>query len=235
MRLFPWLAVLVSLALVSGCQRNSSSLDYFPLSPGHRWTYMETTEHDSGSREQRQVTFETLDQTDLPDGSAFHRRSDDGMHYWLRSDQTGVFRVASRFELEEFFTPDKPQRYVLMQPLKLGTNWPATTVPYLLQRQQEFPREIRHTHRSVPMVYRIDALDEKVKTEAGLFEHCIRVVGEGALKLYVDPIAGWKELPLLTREWYCPGVGLVKLTRDEHAQSTFLTGGTLTLELQDWR
>ena len=234
MRAHFWLVLCSSLVLLSGCQRGTQGLDYFPLNAGHRWTYTEITERDGGSQERRQFELETLDKTELPDGHAFHRRSDDGMHYWLRSDETGIYRVASRFELEEYFTPDSTRRYVLKYPLQVGTSWQANTVPYLLQRQQEFPREIRHTHKSVPMTYRIEALDEKVKTEAGVFEHCMRIAGEGMLKLYVDPIAGWKELPLQTREWYCPGVGLVKLTRDEHAQSTFLSGGTLTMELQDW-
>jgi hypothetical protein len=42
-------------------------------------------------------------------------------------------------------------------------------------------------------------------------------------------------MPLSTTEWYCNGVGLVRLVREEPAQATFLTGGTLTMELVSWR
>ena len=42
--------------------------------------------------------------------------------------------------------------------------------------------------------------------------------------------------PLITTEWYCPGPGLVKLTRAEPtANSTFLSGGSFTMELTEWQ
>ena len=123
---------------------------------------------------------------------------------------------------------------MLKQPLSVGTSWQADTAPYLLERAQQFPPEIRHSHPAVPMVYRIEATDEAVDTGAGRFEHCLRVQGVASLHLYVDAASGWKDLPLITREWYCPGVGLVRLSREEHTASSFVTGGTLTLDLQSW-
>ena len=44
----------------------------------------------------------------------------------------------------------------------------------------------------------------------------------------------FRDMPLTTLEWYCPGVGLVKVERQEPANSTFLTGGTMTMELMAW-
>ena len=71
-------------------------------------------------------------------------------------------------------------------------------------------------------------------TRAGRFADCLRVAGRATMKLYADPVVGWRDLPLETTEWYCKGVGLVKLQRREPAGSTFLTGGTLTMELVSW-
>ena len=42
-------------------------------------------------------------------------------------------------------------------------------------------------------------------------------------------------MPLTTREWYCPGVGLVRQERVEHSPTKFLLGGRVTLELIGWR
>ena len=42
-------------------------------------------------------------------------------------------------------------------------------------------------------------------------------------------------MPIAQTERYCASVGLVKLQRIEPAKSTFLTGGTLTLELIEWQ
>ena len=40
------------------------------------------------------------------------------------------------------------------------------------------------------------------------------VGGEGGSKLFTDGVAGQRDLPVLTREWYCPREGL---ERDEPA------------------
>jgi len=54
------------------------------------------------------------------------------------------------------------------------------------------------------------------------------------MRLFADPVVGWRDLPLTTTEWYCKGVGLVRVVREEPAASTFLSGGTLTMELTSW-
>ena len=69
---------------------------------------------------------------------------------------------------------------------------------------------------------------------AGSFAHCVRVKGVAMLRLFADPVNGFKDMPLTTLEWYCPGVGLVRVERREPANSTFLTGGTMTMELMEW-
>ncbi len=117
----------------------------------------------------------------------------------------------------------------------VGTQWQASTTAYLLQRRNEFPREIRHTHPSIPMQYQIEAVNEAVDTPAGKFEQCLRVKGSATVRLYADPTSGWKDLPLTTLEWYCPGVGLTRLERSEPAGSGFLVGGTLRMELSAWQ
>ena len=118
----------------------------------------------------------------------------------------------------------------------MGTSWQASTTAYLLKRNAEFPPEIRHTHKPVPMTYQIAALGEKVSTRAGEFSDCIRVQGTAVMKLFADPVVGFRDMPLTTTEWYCKGVGLVKLERQEPANnSTFLQGGTLVMELTEWQ
>ncbi len=180
--------------------------------------------------EPRIITTEGEDQ--LPaGGSAWRRRSADGVDWWLRVDDGGVYRVATKSDLDDEPRADAQRRYVLKAPIAVGTAWQATTTAYLLRRRQEFPPEIRHSHPAVVMTYTIEALDDKVSVQAGAFERCVRVGGSAVLKLFADPVVGWRELPLTTTEWYCHGPGLVKVVRKEPANSTFLVGGTLTMEL----
>jgi hypothetical protein len=228
----PLAALCLSLFAAACSAPTDDSL--FPLAKGHRWAYDITTEWENNVVEHEPRVLETLGDDALESGRAWRRHSDSGVDYWLKSDASGIYRVASKSELDEAPLADKEPRYVLKAPVVVGMTWRSSTTAYLLQRRQEFPREIRHSHPAVTMNYTIEALDDKVATRAGSFEHCVRVKGVAALRLFADPVVGWKDMTLTTTEWYCPGVGLVKLVREEPAESTFLTGGTLTMELIDW-
>lgn len=222
---------------LAACEREPAFDRYFPLEPGHRWTYRVTTRSDEGSTERETLTLRTEGRDTLPapdEQPAWRRRSDSGVDYWLRADERGIVRVATKSDMQAEPQLDPPERYVLKAPYSVGTQWQASTAPYMLTRRNDFPREIRHTHPSVAMVYQIEAADETVLTPAGRFEHCLRVRGVAGLKVYADPASGWRDVPLTTLEWYCPGVGLVRLERDERAKSTFLSGGVRTLELEAW-
>lgn len=228
-------SIALAAALAGGCTpRDSGSL--FPLAGGHRWVYDVATEADDapGVEHETQV-IEALGEDTLADGPAMRRRSDRGVDWWLRRDDTGIFRVASKSDLQAEPQPDRERRYVLKQPLAAGTTWRADTTAYLLKRRQEFPREIRHAHPAIPMQYTIEATDEAVGVRAGRWAGCVRVRGIATVRLFADPVAGWTDLPLTTTEWYCPGAGLVKLQREEPARSGFLTGGRLTMELVELR
>lgn len=233
-RAFPVLAAAV--ATLAGCGASTTpEASYFPLQAGHRWTYDLKTEWENNTIEHETLVLTTEGSDSLDDGPAWRRRSASGVDYWLRADATGVFRVATKSDLDESPRRDAQPRYVLKAPLAAGTSWQSTTTAYVLRRRQEFPPEIRHTHPKVPMTYAIEAVGEAVDTRAGKFSDCIRVKGQAVLRLYADPVVGWRDMPMTTLEWYCKGAGLVRLTRQEPANSTFLTGGSLTLELLSWQ
>lgn len=227
-------AAAAAAALLAGCGRPAGE-SFFPLEEGRRWTYHVVSEWENGSTERETLVMtnegrETLETS----GRSWRRRSDAGVDYWLKSDETGIYRVAAKSDLEALPRRDAAPRYVLKAPLAVGSQWRADTTAYLLRRRQEFPPEIRHSHPAVPMQYAVEAVGESLQTAAGRFEDCLRVKGVATLRLFADPVVGWKDLPLTTLEWYCRGVGLVRVERREPANSTFLVGGTTTLELTAW-
>jgi hypothetical protein len=210
----------------------------FPLEAGHRWVYEVKTEWEGAAPDTDTQVFTTLGSESvdgLEGGAAWHRRSDSGVDYWLRSDETGIYRVATKSDVDAEPKIDKPPRPVLKAPIAVGTSWQNSTTAYLLRRRQEFPPEIKHTHAPVPMNYRIEAVGQALNTRVGRFERCVKVVGQAQMRLFADPVSGWKDMPLTTEEWYCPGPGLVRLTRSEPANSAFLGGGSLTMELTEWQ
>lgn len=233
------LAILVLasiLAWLSACDVGGSSKSYFPLDEGRAWTYRVTKNLDEATEPDiHELSFSMKGVETLESGPAQRRHSDEGGDYYLRSDDQGIYRVGSRDVLEVKPKPDNPPRFVLKTPYVVGTQWQALTVPYILQRRNEVPKEVRYSSKPIMMVYAIAALDQKVETAAGSFDKCIKVVGEAKIRLYVDAQFNWREIPLFTSEWYCPGVGLVKLERLETSPSRFMRGGTQTLELVNYR
>ncbi|MFM9916166.1 MAG: hypothetical protein ACKVOX_10200 [Rhizobacter sp.] len=223
------------LLLLAGCGGPGGDTSLFPLDKGHHWTYRVATELENNTVQHEEMTLSTLGRTDLDGQPAWLRRSDSGANYWLRSDDTGVYRVASRSDIEDEPKSDPARRYVLKRPYAVGTTWQSPTTAYLLEHKQEFPREVRYKHPIIPMNYVIDAVDQKVDATAGSFSGCLRVKGQAQIRLFADPVVGWRDVPLTTLEWYCPGVGLVRLERDEPGQSTFISGGRIRMDLAEFR
>ena len=174
-------ALLFALPLVmllSSCGSKTDADDFFPLQAGKSWTYRVTTELGEGiGSKVESLTLDTRGEQEVVGVKAMRRHSDSGVDYWLRSDDKGIYRVASKNALDAAPKADEVPRYVLRKPYAVDTTWQASTVAYILQRRNELPKEIRYTHKPVMMVYRIDALDQKVSTSAGNFEGCIKVLG----------------------------------------------------------
>ncbi len=232
-------AVFILLVLsLSACSHSTNDDALFPLAEGRSWTYRVDAVPDdiNIATSVESLTMQSRSAELLDGTAAMRRHSDSGVDYWLRSDNTGIYRVASKGPLDPEPKPDNPVRYVLQKPFVLGTKWEATTTTYLLKRRNQTPHEIRNLARyeSFPMRYHIDGLDETVETPAGTFKSCLRVHGRSEIKLYVDEKLDYRDVPLTTREWYCPDVGLVKLERSEMSPSKFIVGGTLTLVLSAW-
>ena len=232
-----WVGLLIPAAvLLSGCGLGSNDKSFYPLGEGRSWTYRvtknidETIEPDVDS-----LSFSMKGPQTLESGPAERRHSSNGADYFLRSDDSGIYRVGSRDTLQVDPKSDNPPRYVLKKPYVIGTQWQTSTMPYVLQRRNEFPKEVRYTTKPIMMVYAIVGLDQKIETPAGQFEGCIKVVGEAKIRLYVDAAFNWREIPLFSTEWYCPGVGLVKVERMETSPSRFMLGGTMTLDLVEFR
>jgi hypothetical protein len=222
-------------ALSSGCHAPPAGSDLFPLDAGHQWQYRVVTEYEGETPEVSSLSLLAQGRDDLDGKATYKRRSEDGVNYWLRRDETGIYRVAMKSDIDEEPKPDATPRYVIKLPLAVGTTWRSNTTSYLLRRRQEFPREIRHSHPAVPMQYSIESIDAPVTVPTGTYEHCTQIKGVATVRIFADPVVGWREMPLTTLEWYCPGIGLVKLERDEPGQTTFLTGGKTTMQLESFK
>lgn len=144
----------------------------------------------------------------------------------------GYYRVARRRLIDYRPSPDQPARMVLPLEPQVGRYWQHPTATYLLKRILPFPTRYRYG-RPIEMVFHVAATGLNVTVPAGSYDGCVRVDGEARIQVASDPRQGLSSVPISQREWYCPAVGLVRLTRQEklYSEQATVVGGRLEMEL----
>jgi hypothetical protein len=242
MKIFNCLILSILLVFsLAGCSEKPVGSKYFPLNEGMSWTYSLTTEYSNEEESlEKQLTITNLGVEKFGKQTYYVRRTSSGIDYYHNFDETGLFREALRTLVESKPRMDRAKRYVLKQPLEIGTEWREISRPLLMLRV--YPYRVRvGKDAQVPMIYRIESLSETVTVAAGTFENCIKVVANGTFNTYTDAVSGDTEIPMKVEEWYAPGVGLVKQIRyeldgdiiDIFNTPVFL-GGRSTLALQSF-
>jgi hypothetical protein len=229
-------SLMLACVLLTACTAPSVGDPMFPLTEGRQWTYKSTIVYDDATDPAiEEVVLSARGSEQIGEQKAWRRRSDSGVDYWLRFDETGTYRIASKTDVDRDPKIDPNPRYVLRKPYAVGTEWSVPTSAFILERPNEYRRQFRYTHKPFPVTFRIEGVNEKVSTPSGNFDACLKVSGKAMIKLYVDALGVWDDVPLLTTEWYCPEVGLVKLVRRETSPSKLVRGGELTMLLLAWK
>jgi len=205
--------------------------DYFPLEKGLSWEYrFQLTSVDKQQQGNYSVT--NLGTRKIDSQTTAVRRTSEGRDYYLLKKSDGIYRYASRTLFETDPVIDLPERMVVPLPHAqvMDLHWSSTTTSYVIYRAE--PSTITtEPHENIVMSYRISSENTTVSVPAGKFENCLLIEGEATLTLFADPLLGYIDVPIKTREWYAPGVGLIKLERSELLDTRIYKGGVYTLEL----
>lgn len=228
-RLWRWARTGLACAALLACSAEQRQ-DWMPLQAGHALIYDVRFEGDEPMAD-TEWTLRNEGPREWNGQTVFTRWHSAGVRYLLVSDEQGIRRVAHQTELDAEPVPDEPPVWVLKAPFVVGTEWSTTTVPHLLARRNEYPRELKHSHRAT-MAWRIESVSETLQIAGKTLSPCMKVVGTALLNLYTDPVNGFSNVPLVSREWYCQGHGMVRLEREERVPKGFLVGGLLTAQ---WR
>lgn len=225
------IVILFCLSLLAACDQPASD-DYFPLNQGLRWEYQVTIEHPE-RLDTQSLMIESKGQTRLKQEIVSIRATSDGTDYYLAQRADGIYRLAKRSLVEAEPRLDPSPRMVLPLPIAQakGKTWSLITQAYLIERVFEGQDVMTADMLQFPMTYSVLSVDESVEVAAGRFSHCILVEGQADLSLYADARKGNSIVPITTREWYAPGVGLVKLEREEPLDTEVYKGGKITMEL----
>lgn len=230
------LPLIVAVVLpLWGCSTEIPEHEYFPLQAGVTWNY-KVTEDLTDSRFERVFSITNLGSANLggtyENEPVFQRRTSDGTDYFILSDDSGFYRIAKRtvVEIEPRYEPSEIRVFPSPGDLDLGRVWSSTTRAYALHSVATFAIE-DPGGKDIEMEYEITALDAEISVPAGTFENCVEITGTAVFPLYADPRIGYQDIYLTQKEWYAPGVGLVKLTREEPLDLEIFKGGSITFEL----
>lgn len=221
-------ASLLGVLGLSACSPDAGPI-WFPLRAGDETRY-EVRYSEDATHDDEVWTLRTRGPVSWQGNNYMQRHHSQGVAYFLQADAQGVRRVAHQTDMDREPQADESPLWVLKAPYTVGTEWTTPTVPYLLMRKNEHPRELKYSHKTT-MTWRIVSDTEQLKLTSGeVLSPCLHVKGEAFLNLYTDPVNGFSDVPLTSHEWYCQGQGLVKFTREEKVPAGFMTGGVLTAE-----
>ena len=216
---------------LNGAHRSS---DYFPLDKGVKWVYRVETTLTGSEPIKSTLNIENLGEQSFQEHDYKVRRTSAGTDYFLGQQDNGIYRYAKRSLVETKPVKDAHPRLVLPLPIpkKPGKSWSVLTQSFTIHRvmpNYEPPYEnVAHFY----MTYSLLRLDEEVTVPAGHFKNCLLVEGQAQVDQFAGANEGTGEIEITTREWYAPGVGLIKLERHEPLDGSVFKGGSIVMELE---
>ena len=234
-KLFSMSLMLLCTLSLQGCEQPIAADDYFPLNKGVTWLY-KVTETRSNEATTRYFEIKNQGPVDLKNEYSGEpvsiRRTSDGTDYYILQDDTGSYRIGQRtiVDTQPRFEP-KPLRFLPnRQDLEVGRTWTLMSQTYAIQSANAAANNTTGS-QAIEVEYEIMDINATVTTPAGTFEKCVLVEGKAVASIWADPKTGYHDVDIRHREWYAPGVGLVKLERDEPLDLTFFQGGQIRFEL----
>lgn len=224
-----WYVLGMLACSLTACGQEAAE-SYFPLEPGLHWHYRVMRTTMDGLAELRHAVA-----TRPGDGRySGVRETLAGTRYYYAAGDDGVFRVASA-------SPETPHprelarpELVLPLPPLVDAQWQGTTTTAVLENTGPPWETLFRIAVPVAMTFHIASANDTVDTPAGRFEGCVKVVGRGRTNTDVGNYIGHTGIEVATTEWYAPGVGLVRLEREERTGAEALNYGRLEMTLANW-
>ena len=221
--------VLVLLICILGaCGDASGPTRYLPLEPGFQWQYRVVRTTMDGTSHLRHA-IHTL-AVEPGTGFAGVRETLGGKRLHYVQDERGLLQP----DFGRNARSPGQERLVLPAVLQVGTTWQARDRTAVLENSGPPWETLFRIDVPLDLNYRVEATDARVSTAAGGFDGCLLVTGTGFANADVGNYIGHTQIEVNTREWYAPGVGLVKLEREERTAAKALASGAVSMELDYW-
>ena len=224
-----YLFLLVAVLTNSSCLSEKNS--YFPLEEGLSWHYfVEMTTMDGINRQKYMIVNQA---PGYKEGQqVFVRKSLDGTLLYYKKTEEGVlfFGKEDTSGIRPVFTRD--EHYVFRYPLTTGSEWNTVTLTRLLKKTGPPQKTEFQIVAEVPVTSRVEATDDTINVPAGLFHGCVRIRMQGYAYKNAGNYIGLTIVSVNETSWYAPGIGLIKMVREETTESQALDKGKMTIELE---
>jgi len=223
------LLFLISTLFISSCTSDKSS--YFPLDEGLSWRYaVVITTMDGKNRQKYMLVNRPSKYRD--DQKYIIRKSLDGSLLHYRETEEGVLFMGKEDTsgLEPVFIKD--EHFVFKYPLTTGTEWENVTLTRLLVKTGPPQKTVFKIIAEVPVKFRVEAVNDTVRVPAGIFHNCVKITMRGSDYKNAGNYVGLTIVSVNETSWYAPGIGLVKMVREESTESHALDKGTMVVELE---
>lgn len=230
---FPWvlgLSILVSLGFeLTGCRNADHTTSYFPVEPGHEWQYRVQRSTMDGTEELRHIVRSIAPPAQMA-GITGAKAGLDGRTTFYTSDAQGVYRLAPAGPAERS-GPATISELVLPHTPTADSTWRSPARTSLLESSAPPWETLFRVRTQLLMDYQVEDLDASITTPAGHFEHCLLILGTASETRNAGTLIGEAHIRITVREWYAPGIGMVRMEREEIMDNAAIDRGTVVMEL----
>lgn len=201
----PYFLVIITVFIVS-CSKNTT--DYVPLGEKYIWEYHYQNkindEHSVGKS-----IIAQLNNIKVNDIEYFPHRSANGEIYYYSRNDSGLYISANI---------DHERTLVLKYPLRQDASWKVKTGIIILDsRHESFSGGETFITSDEEIVFdtHIVKLNDIVKVTAGTFENCMLLESKVSVSVK-ERTRGIEHIIIEQKEWFAPGIGMVKKIRREY-------------------
>lgn len=223
--------LLLLCALAGGCGGEAPT-PHWSLEPGAWFLYAARRETQAAVGVER-LWVRNGGQVAAPDGGvAWLREWGGGSAELLRVEARGLLRLAWLSGTADGRRVLEPTETLLVPVGGVpGVSWEHVDRTRLLERKVDGYGRLFVVEETARLAFRIVAEGETVDVPAGRFGGCMRLEGRARGRFQGDRTVTGGHFGIAETQWHAPGVGLVRLEREETTEGGIIPFGRYQLEL----
>lgn len=209
--------VILCIFLI-GCKKE---YNYFPHGKGIIWNYKISIKSSyTGNTKKKRLTVTNSNLLIQGKGTKYSKIYSNGdiVTFFKNKEKNDLYRVAAYFSNENAL--DEPLEKIIIPFLDFKeNNWISKSQLFITKGFQPPLRDFIPS-ATFNMKYEIISKGIEVKVKAGSFKNCIHIKGFGETDFIADTRSGPNKVLIISNEWICDGVGVVKEERIEETKSS---------------